>query len=293
MAPLIDAAEVDFTWNLWADLRHLFDFPFMVHAFEAGTVVAVTAGALGWFMVLRRQSFAGHTLALVGFPGAAGAVWVGISATWGYFASSVTAALLIAVLPRRARGGTRGAGTGDESAVTGVLQALALASGYLFVTRYGGNLNGVSSALFGTFLGITRTDVLVLAVVGVVVLGVLTAIGRPLLFATIDPEVAATRHVPVRLLGVAFLVLLGLAAAAVSQITGTLLVFALLVMPAATAQRVTARPGAGLAVSIGLAVGATWSALAVAYYSPYPVGFFLTTFAFVPYVAVALRERAC
>ena len=123
----------------------------------------------------------------------------------------------------------------------------------------------------------------------------MAVIGRPLLFASIDPAVAASQGVPVRLLGGAFLVLLGLAAAAATQITGALLVFALLVMPAATAQRLTARPALSLALSVGIALGVIWAGLAVAYYSPYPLGFWVTSLAFGstcwPRLAAALRRR--
>src|SRR5262249_9615916 len=133
---------------------------------------------------------------------------------------------------------------GHESAATGTIQAFALACGFLFIALYKGFLNGVNALLFGTFLGITNDQVVVLLIVTAVVLAVLAGIGRPLLFATVDPDVAAARGVPVRVLSVAFLVLLGAATAEASQITGILLVFALLVMPAATAQLLVARPAA-------------------------------------------------
>ena len=120
----------------------------------------------------------------------------------------------------------------------------------------------------------------------------LALVGRPLLFASIDPAVAAVHGVPVRLLGGAFLVLLGLTAAATTQITGALLVFALLVMPAATAQRLTARPALSLALSVGVALGVIWVALAIAYYTPYPLGFWVTSLAFGLYVAAALSAAA-
>src|SRR5689334_10480854 len=92
---LLAAANPDFTWNLARDIRQLFDFPFMVNAFWAGTIAAVTAGAIGWFMVLRHETFAGHTLALVGFPGAAGAVLIGVSAQAGFFTFCIGAAVVI------------------------------------------------------------------------------------------------------------------------------------------------------------------------------------------------------
>ena len=269
-------------WNPVTDARQLFEFQFMVNAFRAGTIVAVGAGVIGWFMVLRRQAFAGHTLAIVGFPGAAAAVWLGLSATWGYFGFCVAAAVLIAGL-QPATGGR-----GDESAGIGVVQAFALACGFLFVSLYHGFLNGVNALLFGSFLGITDGQVLVLLGVAGLAIGVLAVIGRPLLFASVDADVALARGVPVRSLAVIFLIVLGLTVAEVSQITGTLLVFALLVTPAATAQKLTARPLLSLGVTVAIAVGVTWAGLAVAYYSPYPIGFFITTFAFAGYVLAAL-----
>jgi zinc/manganese transport system permease protein len=265
------------------DLGQLFRLHFMVNALEAGTIVAVIAGAVGWLMVLRRQSFAGHTLAVVSFPGAAAAIWLGLSATLGYFAGSVIAALVIALVPRSSSGRPRS----QESAVIGTVQAFALASGVLFVSLYGGFLDSLTGLLFGTFLGISDTQVITLLVVAVAVLVVLAAMGRPLLFATVDADVAAARQVPVRALSVAFLVLLGLTAAEVSQITGALLVFALLVMPAAAAQQISARPATSFLLTIVVAVAITWAALVVAFYSAYPVGFYVSTFGFAVYAAAA------
>ena len=276
---LADAAvDPHLGWNLVDDARQLFDFPFMVNAFRAGSVVAVIAGVVGWFMILRKQTFAGHTLALIGFPGAAGAVLIGVSAQVGFFVVCAAGALVIALVPARS------GGFSEQPAVIGTVQAFALACGFLFVSLYGGNLNGVNSLLFGGLLGVSNRDVVVVAVIGAVALGAMTMIGRPLLFATIDGEVAATRGVPVRGLSLAYLLLLGLTAAACTQITGALLVLALLVLPAASAQLLTMRPALGLALSAGLAVLITWCALAAAYYSSYPVGFWLTSIAFAVYL---------
>jgi zinc/manganese transport system permease protein len=270
------------TWNVVADLRQLMQFPFMVNALRAGTIVAVVAGAIGYFMVLRRQSFAGHTLALIGFPGAAGAIWLGINETVGFFFVCVLGALVIATLPV-AQANPLG-GHGEQSAVIGTVQSFALACGLLFVSLYKGFLSGVNNLLFGTVVGITDAQVLLLLVAGAVALVLLAAIARPLLFASVDPDVARARGVPVRLVGAAFLVLLGVAAAGTSQITGSLLVFALLVAPAATAQRLTARPVAGVALSVGIAVVVTWLGETAAYFSPYPIGFWVTSFAFASFL---------
>ncbi len=264
------------SWNLVSDIRQVLQFPFMVNAFRAGTIVAVLSGLVGWFMVLRKQSFAGHTLAVVGFPGAAGAVLVGASATYGLFVFAIVAALLIAAVP---------AGLGEQSAVTGTVQAFALACGFLFLSLHGGFLASVNALLFGSFLGITTQQVLVLLLAAAVALAVLAGLARPLLFASVDPGVAGARGVPVRALSFGFLVLLGVAAAEASQITGTLLVFALLVVPAAAAQRLTPSPLRSVVLTVLLGVAITWLALFLAYFIDYPVGFFLTAIAFVVYLA--------
>ena len=275
-----------FSWNLLGDLREMWSWPFMLNAFRAGTIVAVLAAVVGWFMVLRRQAFAGHTLAVVGFPGAAAAVWLGLSATAGYLAGCLGAALVLAVR----RGDARGPAGADPAAV-GTVQAFALACGALFVSLYHGFLTGTTALLFGGFLGVTAGQVLLLAAVAVVALGLLLAVGRPLLFASVDPVVARAHGVPVRALDALFLLALAVTAAGVSQVTGALLVFALLVLPAATARRLTVRtlPGLALAVLAGLAT--VWLALFVAYYSPYPFGFWLTTVAFGGYLLAVLAGR--
>jgi zinc/manganese transport system permease protein len=271
-----------FSWNLIADIQDMWSLPFMVNAFRAGTIVAVLAAIVGWFMVLRRQSFAGHTLALVGFPGAAAAVWLGLSVTIGYFAFCVVAALVVAALPSGAR-----RGYSEESAVVGTVQSYALACGLLFISLYKGFLNGTNALLFGSFLGITSQQVTVLAVVAAVALAGLAVVGRPLLFASVDGDVATAHGVPTRRLDVGFLLLLGATAAEVSQITGALLVFALLVLPPATAQLITARPARSMLLSVLLALATVWVALFIAYYSAYPIGFWLTSIAFAAYVLAA------
>jgi zinc/manganese transport system permease protein len=274
-------------------IRQLLSYPFMVNALRAGTIVAVVSGVMGWFMVLRRQSFAGHTLSLVGFPGAAGAVLLGVPSAFGYFGVCAVAAVVIGEAD--ARGGT--ATYRQESALIGTVQAMALASGFLFVSLYHGNLNGLTGLLFGSFLGITGDQVLALLVVGAGTLLALGLIARPLLLASVDPEVAGAAGLPVRALAVGFLLLLGIAVAETAQITGALLVFALLVLPPATAQIITGRPISGLGLSVALAVGVTWAGLAAAYFTPYPTGAYITTFSFAAYVlargilVVTARDR--
>jgi zinc/manganese transport system permease protein len=165
------------------------------------------------------------------------------------------------------------------------VQAFALACGFLFVTLYQGLLDDVNSLLFGSFLGITDGQVRTLFWVSVGAVAALSLMARPLFFASVDPDVAAARGVPVRALSAGFLVVLAVAVAEASQITGALLVFALLVVPAATAQLVTARPVVSAALSVGLALTTTWLGLAIAYFTDYPIGFTVTSVAFAGYLA--------
>jgi zinc/manganese transport system permease protein len=268
-----------------SDIDQLTAFPFMVNALEAGTIVAVMAGVVGWFMVLRRQTFAGHTLSVMAFPGATGALLIGLSAAAGYF---VFSGLIIGA----ATGAQTRRDRGQESAITGAVQAFGLACGFLFLSLYQGVLANYESLLFGSFLGITRGQVLALALVAAVALAVLAIAGRPLLFASLDEGVARARGVPTRALGLGFLLLLGLAVAETAQITGALLVVALLVAPPATAQLITPRIGLGLALSVVLGVLITWVSLGLAYFNDYPVGFYITTVAFVVYVVARVARAA-
>ena len=279
--------EPTLSWNLLSDARELFSYQFMVNALEAGTIVAVMAGVVGWYMVLRRQSFAGHTIAVMAFPGASGAALAGLPSALGYYLACGAAALAIG-----RTSGEEGRTRGGESAAIGVVQVAGLAAGFLFLSLYSGVLEQLESLLFGTFLGIDRAQVLTLAFVALVVLGSLVLVGRPLLLASLDPELARARGLPVRILDVGYLLILGLAVAATSQITGVLLVFALLVAPPAAAQALTPRPVLGLVLSVAFALGVVWLGLAISYFSIYPLGFYVTSLGFALYLSAQLARRA-
>ncbi len=269
------------SWDLVADLQLLFEFPFMRNAYLAGTLVAVIAGLMGYFMVLRSQSFAGHSLANVGFAGATGAVLFAIPPLVGLFIAGVLAAIGIQTLHVGEHGRRQ-----NDIAVGAVFTA-SLALGYLFIhiatSEYAANVYNI---LFGNVLGISADDVTIILWLTLALLVTLTALGRPLLFASIDPDVAAARGVPVRALGLAYLMLLALVVAVAVQVVGVLLIFALLVTPAAIAQQLSSRPSVALVIAVVLGLLFTWLGLAIGYFTPYPVGFFITTFAFATYVVV-------
>src|SRR5215469_7812142 len=284
--PIALADTMPPSWDLVADIQILLHYHFMQNAYLVGTLVALTAGIIGYFMVLRSQSFAGHSLANVGFAGATAAVLFGIPPIVGLFLAGVLAAAGIQAL-------NLAAGRGRQSDVAvGAVFTASLALGFLFIflatAEYAANVYNV---LFGNVLGISDADVGIIAWSTLVLLGVFLFIARPLFFASIDPDVAAARGVPVRALAFGFLVLLALAVAVAVQVVGVLLIFALLVTPAATAQYLTSRPARAVALAAGLALLFTWLGLAVAYFTPYPVGFFITTFAFATYALVRGGER--
>ena len=275
------ADDVQLSWDLVADLQQLFAYHFMQNAFLAGTLVAIVAGVVGYFMVLRSQSFAGHTLAKVGFTGALGAALLGLSPVYGLIAFGVGAALLIGALSARQVKG--------QDVAVGIVLAFSLGLGLLFVRlSHFNNTTGLYSILFGSVVGVSDRDLGPIFVTTGVTLATIIVIARPLLFASIDPDVAAARGVPVRLLSTLFLVLLAFAAAEAVQIVGALLIFALLVTPAAIAQQLTARPPLAVLLAIVLALLFTWFGLAIGYFTPYPIGFFITSFAFGTYALVRL-----
>jgi zinc/manganese transport system permease protein len=275
------------SWDLLADLQLLLEFHFMQNALVVGTLVAVLAGAIGYFVVLRGQTFATHMLSQVGFPGAAAGVLVHTSPVLGLIVFCVAGALGIGWSGRGITAGRR-----SESAAVGSILAFSLALGLLFFRLYAGSAQGIYAFLFGTILGITDQDVLVTAATTLAGLAVVGVIGRPLLFASVDPDAAEARGVRVRAISIVFLVLVALSVAEAVQVIGTLLIFALLVTPAAAAQRLTSRPGLGLGLTIALSSLFMWGGLAIAYFSLYPVGFFVTSLAFATYLGIRLVKAA-
>ena len=258
------------------DLLH---YHFMQNAYAAGTLVALLAGAAGYFVVLRGQSFLAHMLSQVGFPGAAAGVLLNISPVIGLLVFCGAGAVAIGALGRNVDAGRRA-----ESAAVGSILAFALGLGLLFIRLAGGSAQSVYAFLFGTILGITDSDVALTLVIAIAGLALLVFVARPLVFASVDPDVAEARGVPVQALSLVFLLVLALSVAVTVQIVGTLLIFALLVAPAAAALQLTARPMPAFMLSVALALAVTWLGLALAYYTDFPVGFYVTTLGFGAYV---------
>lgn len=254
----------------------MLDQEFMRNALLAGTFVALACGVCGWFVVLRGQVFAGDALSHVAFPGALAAAAAGLDERVGLFIATVAVALAMGALGRGAVafGGARRAGSlpVDDTAI-GVIFTFILGLGLFFLSRFSvrsGGSAGIQAAhtLFGSIFGLGAGEARLAAVVGVGVVLAMVVIARPLLFASVAPDVAGARGVPTRMLGVAFLALLGVVAAEATQAVGALLLLGLLAVPAAAAHRLARGPAAGVALAAGFAVLATWAGLALAYAVP-------------------------
>jgi zinc/manganese transport system permease protein len=258
-------------------LAHLLEYDFIRNAFIAGTIVAITAGIVGYFVVLRGLSFAGHALSHVGFAGATGAVALGVPAVFGLLAFALLGAAGMGALGERARG---------RDVAIGIVLAWSLGLGVLFLSLYKGYATEAYSLLFGEILGISALNVAVTAIVSGLALAALAFLYRPLLFSSVDPDAALARGVPVRAISTAFMVVLALTVATAAQVVGVLLIFALLVTPAAIAERLTAKPVRAIALAVVFGLAFTWGGLLLALYVQYPVSFFITSLAFAAYVIV-------
>lgn len=269
------------SWNPLQDIAMLFHYDFMVHAFEAGTIVAVVAGAIGYFVVLRGSAFAAHALSHIGFAGAAGAVVAGLSPVVGLLAFTLGSGAAIGVLGNRLRG---------RDVTIGIVLAWTLGLGVLFISLYRGYATEAYALLFGEILGISQADVLVTLIAGLVTVVALVAVYRPLLFSSVDEDLASAKGVPVTALSVGFMSILAVAVTEAVQVVGVLLIFALVVTPAAIAVRFTSHPPYAIGIGVALALVFTWLGLSIAYFSPHPVSFFITSLAFLTYVGVRLSE---
>ena len=266
-------AAVEFQSN-WVEILQS---PFMRNALVGGSMVAVAAGLLGYFVITRQNAFAAHALAHIGFPGATGAILVGAPVTLGLTVFCVGGGLLIGLFGRR---------VADREMATGTILALATALGVLFASLASANAGTTTSVLFGNLLAISADQLVVFGVFTAAVVGTLAVLARPLVFASVDPAVAEARGVPVRALGLAFVVLLALTITMAVQVVGTLLLFALVVTPAATALRITARPARVAALAVLLALGSVWGGLVLSAMVDLPPSFFIVSLAVLAWVVV-------
>ncbi len=255
-------------------------------ALLAGAVVAIISGAIGTFVVTRGASFAVHAISELGFTGAAGALVLGFSAVAGMIVGSLTVGLVLGLLSVRGR---------ERDSAIGAVLSFGLGVGVLFLFLYQGYATEATNLLFGSIVGVSDAQLRNLAIVAVIVAVGLVVLYRPLLFSSVDPDVAAARGVPLHAISVAIFLLLALTTAEAIQVVGVLLVLTLVITPAAAAQRLTVHPGLAILLSIAIALVATEGGILLSLQQPWPTSFFISSISFAFYlgarIVYALRNR--
>jgi zinc/manganese transport system permease protein len=254
----------------------MFAYDFMTNAFAAAGIVAVVSGLVGFFLVMRGQTFAGHALSHIGFAGATGAGLIGLAPLWGLIGFTLIAGVAMGLLSER---------ISNRDVAIGVVLALALGFGLLFLHYYTAFATQATALLFGNVLAVDHATIVTLAVLGLITLIALGAIMRPLIFASLQPELAEAKGVPLRFISTAFLAIVALAVSECAQIVGVLLVFTLMVGPSAAAQRLTTGLWSGLIVSAVLALSEAWLGLTMAFYTDWPVSFCIAVLSAAGYFA--------
>jgi zinc/manganese transport system permease protein len=257
-------------------ITDMFAYEFMTNAFVAAGIVAVVSSLVGYFLVMRGQTFAGHALSHIGFAGATGAGLIGLAPLWGLLAFTMVAGITMGALGER---------LSNRDVVIGVVLALALGFGLLFLHYYTSFATQATALLFGNVLAVDHAMIVTLAVLGTITVVALAAIMRPLIFASLQPELAEAKGVPLRFVSMAFLAIVALAVSECAQIVGVLMVFTLMVGPPAAAQRVTTGLWSGLFVSAALALAEAWLGLTMAFYTDWPVSFCIAVLSALGYFA--------
>jgi zinc/manganese transport system permease protein len=263
----------------WLDIL---DSGFMRNAMIGGTIVALAAGVIGYFVVVRQSAFAAHALAHIGLPGATGAVLLGMSPVFGLGVFCVGGAILISVLGQRAS---------ERDVVTGTVLAFATGLGLFFNSLATKSSSTMTNVLFGNLLAITGEQLIVFAALLAVVAITVGVVYRPLLYSSINSSVAQAKGIPVGALSLVFMVLLALTVTMAIQAVGTLLLFALVITPAATAIALTPRPVLAVAISTGLAVACVWLGLIASAMFNAPPSFLIVTIVTAVWLVVWLRHR--
>jgi zinc/manganese transport system permease protein len=260
----------------------MFAYDFMIRAFEAASIVAIVAGLIGYFLVLRGQTFAGHALSHVGFAGATGAALIGLAPLWGLLGFTVAGGIAMGALGER---------LSNRDVAIGMVLALALGFGLLFLNFYTAYAAQAMTLLFGNVLAVDGKMLVDLASLSLATLVALGIIARPLLFVTLQPEVAEAHGLPIVILAILFMALVAVAVAESTEIVGVLLVFTLMVGPAAAAQNLTNQFGRGVFLSVTFALAEAWAGIALAYATDWPTSFWISVLSGATYLAAILWHR--
>jgi zinc/manganese transport system permease protein len=251
----------------------MFAAGFMMNAWISGTIVAVVAGAVGYFVVLRGSAFPAHAIPKGAFAGAAGAALLGINTLIGLAVFALLGALGIGSMGRRGR----------HDVATALALVMMLALGAAFLSRTTEYEPEIYSLLFGEVLGVSSTEILPIALLGLGCIGAIAVVYRPLLLSSIVPEVAEAKGIRAHRVEMVFLVIVALATAMTIPVVGALLIFSLMIGPPAAARSVTSRPVVAMILSVAIALVTVWLAIAASYLYNWPVGFFVGVLAALSY----------
>jgi len=252
-------------------------YSYIQNALLAGSLVAIVAALVGYFLVIRGLTFAGHAMSNIGFAGAAGALLLGMEPIFGLLIFTIGAGIGI---------GRLGSNVRQRDIAIGIIMTLTLGLGSMFISLYHAYAERAYSILFGQVLGISQTDVLVTIIFTIIVISVILILFRPLLFCSIDPDVAAARGVPVNKLSMLFLVLVAITVSISVQFVGILLIFTLLVGPVATAMRIFRRPLWAILCAMLLGLSYIWVSVLLATNGDWPISFYITAISFGVYLPV-------
>ncbi|MCI1831360.1 MAG: metal ABC transporter permease [Bifidobacterium sp.] len=242
--------------------------PFMTNAFIAGVCIALASGVMGYFTIARHSTFASHALAHIGLPGATGAVLLGLPVSLGLGLFALGGALVIGALGKRAS---------QREIATGTVLAFATGMGLFFARLSSSASQQMQSILFGSILTITRGQIIGFVIFDVVLLTVVSVIYRPLLFSSLDEQVAQAKGVPIGVMNLAFMAIMaGVITIAVPAV-GTLLIFALVITPSATANIMAASPFAAMSLASVLCLVSIWGGLVLSTMFPAPPSFIIVT----------------
>jgi zinc/manganese transport system permease protein len=256
-------------------VNDVFAYDFMRNAFIAGTLAAIVSAIMGYFLVLRSAAFASHALSHIGFAGAAGAGLIGLSAPEGQLGLTLIAAISMGSMGERAA---------KRDVAIGITLAFSLGLGILFLYFYSNYAGRAMSILFGDLLSVTPALLKTMLIYSLLSIFGLIFLAKPLLFATLEPELAEAKGVSLHLISILFLILVSIAITEASQVVGILLVFALLIGPAASAICCTHTFWSGLSLSVILGLIIVWAGLFLTYFTNWPASFWISTLSFFSYL---------
>lgn len=263
----------------------MFNYEFIQHAFIAGTIAAILSGVVGYFVIIRQLAFAAHALGHIGFAGASGGLLIGLSPIAGQFLLTLLAAIGIGALGDR---------ISKNDMVIGIILSFCLGLGTLFLYLYGGYAGQAMIILFGNLLGVSNSDLYLMFWLMIFSLIAIGLIARRLLFSSLEPQLAEAKGMSLFWISILFLIVMAIAVTLASQVVGVILVFTLIIGPAAIVVQWTRHFWSGMLLSMILAVLIVWIGITLSYVTDWPISFWISALVFFIYLLTSLKKfRTC